>query len=34
MRNALSDLLRRCRQTRSTLACPIIETLASAKVHI
>jgi MerR family mercuric resistance operon transcriptional regulator len=33
MRDALSDLLRLCRQTGPTAACPIIETLAGAELQ-
>lgn len=34
MRDALSDLLHRCRQTGPMQACPIIETLAGARTPI
>lgn len=32
MRGVLSELLHRCRQSASTQACPIIETLAGARL--
>lgn len=34
MRGVLSDLLHRCRQTGPTQACPIIETLAGARLPV